>query len=97
MKSNQSKEVYDKYWWINNHPKFNSGCWIEITPHMVNPDSLEVSDFEEENTLLRLWVECGGYDEEGSFHDWRLDCGGNTWEEAVSSLYELVLKEYGEY
>jgi hypothetical protein len=103
------KNAHDAYWWVYTHPEMNlngSPPWIEITPHMVCPETMTVEDDESRNTLLEFWVECGPYvlsDEEAgavvgslcSSHDWELDCGGLTWEEAVFNLAEGVFNKYG--
>lgn len=32
-----------------------------------------------------------------STHDWKLDCGGDTFEEAIIELANLVFKHHGTY
>lgn len=83
---------------------------IEITPHMVNPCLGEEGEVDlenpENNIRLRFWVELMYHEnmqitddlwEEASCHDWELDCGGWSWEEAVFNLAQLVLDKYGEH
>jgi hypothetical protein len=101
------KNACEAYWWVDNHPKLIYGGyanpWIEITPHMVNPESNSIEDDESLNTKLRFWVEFGPYVEDtyhGGLivsHDWELDCGGWTWEEACINLAILILEKYGDY
>lgn len=102
------KTTHDKYWWIYHHTKLQGpswGCvWIDIQPHMVDPATRCIEDDESRNTHLEFWVECGGTCEPDehtpkgcTYHDWELDCGGDTWNEAIDNLYKLVLKHYGEY
>lgn len=97
----------DKYWWIYNHPKLRGpeygSVWIEIEPHMVCPETNRIEDDDSLNTKVQYWVECGGtcIDEflggVSQYHDCDLDCGGDTYEEAVERLYELVLTHYDDY
>lgn len=100
------KNAADAYWWVYNHPKMElHGCmhpWIELTPHMVHPITKHIEDNDFKNTELNWWVECGPYveDEEHgimSSHDWELDCGGCTAEEAVWKLAQLVYEKYGDH
>lgn len=105
---NKEMNICDKYWWIFQHTKLQGPeygqVWIEIIPNMVDPVTLTIEDDTSRNTKLQFWVECGGTcmpDEDNThantFHDWNLDCGGDTWEGAVEALYALVKKHYGEY
>lgn len=98
--------IADKYYWIMNHPKyvpFGQEAVIEITPHMVCPETNRIENLALLNTKLRFWVELmTPYEDEennyqGYSHHWELDCGGDTWEEAVESLYLLVQEKYGDY
>lgn len=98
--------IADKYYWITNHPKyvpFGHDAVIEITPHMVCPETNRIEDLALLNTKLSFWVELMiPYEDaennyHGLAHDWELDCGGDTWEEAVEELYKLVLEKYGDY
>jgi hypothetical protein len=100
----------DKYYWVIDHPKLTIGggqAMIELTPHMVNPDNETIElvlNKQSLNTSSRWWVEvtveseneCGSQGWE-FYHDWDLDCGGNSAEEAITNLYQLVLNKYGEY
>ena len=101
----------EAYWWIYSHPKLTFDevyhPWVDITPHMVNPDLIEdscamIDTDPAKNTKMEFWVECGSYTrwEDGTpipTHDWELDCGGWTWEEAVLNLAQRVLEKYGDY
>lgn len=62
------------------------------------------------NTKPEWWVEVSvankDFDPEASWpsfesfahtHDWDLDCGGDTIEEAVDVMYNLVKEKYGDY
>jgi len=100
----------DKYYWVIDHPKLTIGggqASIELTPHMVNPDNETIeTEYSKRhlNTASRWWVEvqveseneCGSQGYEWC-HDWDLDCGGNTAEDAINNLHQLVLDKYGDY
>lgn len=97
----------DKFYWIKDHPAFiNSSLKqveFEIDPHMVCPTTNRIEEFRRLNTKHQLWVEVmvPYYDEEEKVwthsHDWNLDTGGDTWEEMIEKLYELVVLNYGHY
>lgn len=98
--------ICDKYYWITNHPAyvpFGRDAIIEITPHMVCPETNRVERIKSVNTKLQFWVELmvPNYDEQSEMenhaHEWKLDCGGDSWEEAVEALYQGVLAAYGDY
>lgn len=100
----------EAYWWVYEHPKMlyqgSANPWIEITPHVVD-DTKTINDDQSKNVNLEWWVECGPYVDVEDFwgegpkympsHDWELDCGGNTAEEAILNLARLVLEKYGDY
>lgn len=102
-------DAHDCYWWIYSHPKLIfdgfANPWIDITPHKVCPQTRSIQENSEANTHIEFWVECGSHTwwdyasnkELVSTHDWELDCGGDTWEEAVLNLGNLVLNKYGDY
>lgn len=94
----------DKYYWIIDHPAIGNTTWaqatIELTPHMVNPENDTIEMNASLNTKFQWWVELSKIDsseDEHPTHFWELDCGGDTAEEAINTLYELVLAQYGEY
>lgn len=97
----------DKYWWIYNHASFVNKDLvypkIEIEPHNVCPDTNRIEDHEYLNTKVQYWVELmtPEFDEDSQnwilSHDYQLDCGGDTFEEAIDALYNKVLERYGTY
>lgn len=97
----------EKYWWVYHHPQFNKyaagSVVIELTPHMVNPCTNRIDYTGELNTKQQWWVELmhedylGAEDGYQCVHDWKLDCGGDTIDEVIDELYNLTLKEYGDY
>jgi hypothetical protein len=67
-----------------------------------------VNDKKSKNVHDRVWLETGapeyGYHWDGQAvsellwtHDYRLDCGGRTFDEALVELANLVLKFHGDY
>ncbi len=97
----------DKYYWVINHPKLtpeSRQADVELTPHMVCPTDNTIKSDTSLNTKLQWWVEVCFYgyvdeyhDDLQPFHDWELDTGGDSSEEAIENLYDLVLAEYGDY
>lgn len=90
----------DKYKWIIYHPKFTkfgTDGVIKLTPHKkVLLDKKGV-----QNTTFLWYVEML-YEKEIEYeiilyHDYMLDCGGKTAEEAINNLYNLIITEYGKY
>lgn len=98
---------YEQYWWIMDHPQFNKGgissVRIEITPHLVCPETKQIEPYMHLNTQMEFWVElcCDLYSDHDkkftSHHLWEMDCGGSSWDEAVDKLYTNVLEKYGDY
>lgn len=96
--------VSDKYFWIIDHENigapYSQGS-IELTPQMVNPETKEI-DLEDpsKNTKLEWWIEFSKLDsvyDDIATHYWDLDCGGDTAEEAIDNLCNLVKEKYGDY
>lgn len=86
---------------------FDTTMWIDVVK--VNPINNHVEDDAALNTVTRVWVEQGpwitthmlpdtesGYLPQGcSSHDYRLDSGGATFEEAIIQLAKKVRYFYG--
>jgi hypothetical protein len=77
---------------------------------MVNPLTRHIEEDMTLNTRQEWWVEvsvankdfdlAAKFPEDNSFehfHDWQLDCRGDSAEAAIDRLYELVLCNYGDY
>lgn len=104
----ETNNFYDAYQYLtehyifkddNNISHFNGEClYIDVV--RVNPETMEISDNDDENTKVQVWLECGPYlpedDEycEGAEHDIDLDCGADTFEEAIVMLAKLVWAKY---
>lgn len=74
---------------------------IYLSVVKINPETnmLETKlDKQYLNTKTQIWLEFGGWSEEENApcHDVRLDCGGDTFEEAIISLANLVNHYYDE-
>lgn len=95
---------------INRDGKgYNNGMYdLDIYVALVNPADNTISEHKHLNTKPRIWLEFGSYyslkDEFGELpdiwqrnHDPRLDCGGDTFEDAIKQLAILVRKYYGDY
>lgn len=64
---------------------------VDIQVVHVNPETNEIDDCQSKNTKVAVWLECGTKDD----HDIDLDCGGDSFEEAIIKLAELVKMKYG--
>ena len=90
-------DFYTAWHFLCEHKIFNgffeNELWIDVVK--VNPYTNKIDDDATKNTKVRVWLEHGPYDEEwnGCEHDYRLDCGGDTFEEAIIELAKLV-QEY---
>lgn len=88
----------DAFEFLLEHKMFNR-CFRDILYIMVvkiNPETCEVDDDESKNTQTQVWLECGPWGEEYNCHDWDLDCGANTFEEAIIKLAHLVKEHYND-
>lgn len=74
---------------------FGNGC-LDINVVKVNPKTESIDDDDKKNTLVEICIETGDWDEEYNVwcHDYKLDCGGATFEEAIIMLAKLVKKHY---
>jgi hypothetical protein len=103
------KDFYEAWWFLYEHPEFNDvknyqysfGNCLDIDVQKVNPKTRRIEDDESLNTHTEVWLECGGFIKDEHFkekihcHDIDLDCGGDTFEEAIIKLANLVKKHYG--
>lgn len=87
---------YDAFNFLNNHPIFKGdfqyGC-LDVMVVKVNPETNSIDGNRNLNTKTNVWLECG----ELGYHDYELDCGAETYEEAIVELAGLVLNKYGDY
>ena len=96
----------------NHHKFVNSilGVSLLIGPVMVNPATKRIEDDRSTNTELNYWIEFlvpqpiteanrihyGARTYEAQHHDYELDCGGVTHEEAIRKAYHNFINKYGE-
>ena len=96
---------YDSYMYLFHHDMFKDkreyghfeSC-VDIYVAKVNPltNEKEFGDCAYLNTKVEIWLETGEYSEKGMNHDIDLDCGGDTYEEAIIELARLVKENYGD-
>ena len=92
-------DFYESWRFLAKHKIFDESfeydrLWIHVTK--VNPKTGKLDDDITKNTKVEIWLECFPDDENGRFHDIDLDCGGDTYEEAIIKLASLVKKKYGD-
>ncbi len=92
----------EKYHWIVDHPRMGVGhieSAIELIPQKVNP----FNNLIEKDTSLNTkdyWcvgVTHGDLDEALDVHMYHQSTGGDTAEEAIEKLYNIVKAKYGDY
>lgn len=87
-------DFYTAFNFLLNHPIYNNRFVQELDVDVVkvNPETNEVDDLPWKNTKTQVWLESGEYlEEEGMCcHNYDLDCGGDTYEEAIIELAKLV-------
>ena len=89
-------EFYDAWEFLLEHKMFNRFFRdiLYIMVVKVNPETNEVDDDNSKNTKTEVWLECGPWSEQYFTHDFDLDCGGDTFEEAIIKLADLVKQHY---
>jgi hypothetical protein len=98
-------DFYEAWNFLNSHKifedtyqlnQFQDSCLI-INVVKVNPVNNKIEDDETLNTKTQVWLECGEYEEryDQGCHDIDLDCGADTFEEAIIQLAQLVADKYG--
>lgn len=105
------KNAHEAVVWLEDHPMFEdkhgmdhfSQCfdWYIV---MTDPKTKAIEKDESRNTKQRVWLECGPwYKKDKNFpdgcpsHDYHLDVGADTFEEACIKLAKKTLKIYGDY
>lgn len=64
--------------------------YLSVSVVKVNPDTNEIDDNSELNSKIQVWLEFGIDEQYNPCHDPYLDCGGNTFEEAIIKLASLI-------
>lgn len=73
---------------------FQNSLCIEV--RKVNPENDIIERKVNLNTKTVVWLECGSpyYDEYTNtiltYHNWNWDCGGDTFEEAIINLANII-------
>ncbi len=64
----------------------------------VNPETKSVDDDDAKNTSVEIWLATGPYEPEyhQCSHDYLLDCGGDTYKDAIIALAANVRAFYGD-
>lgn len=89
-------EFYDAWEFLFEHKMFQGHFreLLYIIVAKVNPATCEVDDDRTKNTKTEIWLEVGPWSEQYLTHDFDLDCGGDTFEEAICKLATLVKQYY---
>ena len=83
---------------------------LDISVQKVNPLTGYIDDNKTLNTQVEFWLENGPWERvadhldediygngEMPSHDFNLDCGGLSYEQAILEMAKLVKKHYGDY
>ena len=94
-------DFYSAWQFLQEHKIFNDmfsyNLWFEVVK--VEPETNAINYIDHsKNTKVQVWLEHGPYDAEwgACTHDIDLDCGGDTFEEAIIKLAKLVKEKYGD-
>lgn len=91
-------DFYSAWEFLNNHKVFG-GCFqdcYDIEVVKINPNTNEVDlENSRNNTKTQVWIECGPWAPDCRTYNEDLDCGGDTFEEAIIALALLVRAQYG--
>ena len=101
------KDFYQSWHFLNSHSEFNTEefCFmdcLDVSVVKVNLETNSIDDDFSKNTKVEFWLECGPREYCEDFgrivptHDLDLDCGGETFEDAIIELARLVSCCYGE-
>lgn len=103
MTDNTFTDFEQAFDFLEAHPMFNDmfleDLWYNVVK--VNPETGAIDTDTSKNTKIEFWFEHGPYSDQSSdgiawnrcTHDLDLDCGGDTYEEAMINLANKV-KEY---
>ena len=89
---------FDAFHYLKSHEMFQGmfeSC-LDIEVVKVNPLTKCIEDDENLNTEVNVWLECGKYSKNIRWHDINLDCGTDTFENAIIELAKLVKEYYGD-
>jgi len=97
------RDLFVHYVLVNKHgttdaPKEErtfTEVWLEFGPAHYDGDLEEELNANRENWQAEIYPEM--YCRENRSHDWELDCGAPTFDEALVKLANLVKRFYGDY
>lgn len=103
MSKKQFNDFYDAWWYLNETPIFmlsgNSFFTqsLSIEVKKVNPLTKKITRFDLLNIKTEVWLEAGEPIEEengyvATYHNVNYDCGGDTFEEAIINMANLIYK-----
>lgn len=81
----ERRKAYEAWWYITDRDYL-----IDVDMAMVNPLTGLVDPDMLKNTKLEYWIEAGQMSEDGQEHDIRLDCGGDSIEEALIEMARRI-------
>ena len=81
-------DFYTAWIFLSEHKMFHHmfECGLYTAVVKVNPETNEIDDDDTKNIKVQVWLE--------HYHDFDLNCGGDTFEEAIIALAGLVKKHY---
>lgn len=106
MKQPDMNKFYESVQFLQNHRIFGGRFWegLDIAVVKVDPTTDRIEDDTTRNTSVRVWLEAGPLNKDNLLgtgplhiewcHDPRLDCGGESFENAIISLASKVLAYY---
>lgn len=96
-------DIVDVMEFLDEHIMFDGFLNEALNIHYtrINPKTREVDMNYDLNTEVEVWLECGPYlglndrHIRECAHDYELDCGAPTFEDAICELALLVYNKYG--
>lgn len=105
-KEKRITDFYEAWLFLNEHEivylngvNYFYKC-LDIEVVKVSPETLTIENDTNLNTKTQVWLEFGGIIKDENFgiimpcHDINLDCGADTFEEAITKLANLVNNYY---
>ena len=90
---------------LDGHPMFNDLFQEDLYMRIVKvcPETNRIESDASKNTKIQFWLEHGPYRSavddypfDRCIHDLELDCGGDTFEDAIINLANLVAANYND-
>jgi hypothetical protein len=110
MTIEKMQNFYEAFKFLEEHHMFHNPATqisefqdqLSIDVVLVNPENKTIEEDVKLNTLPQVWLEASVFEDDpedgykGFSLDHDLDCGGDTFEDAIIDLALRVLKKYGE-